>query len=248
MLASGDRLRRGLPGADADLVALGVGQDVNDGASSSLTRVPPAASAASMRWSATAGSTWMSRCQRWRGSSWRVGLLEPRRGHPAVGVDDLEVLLVPVVAEDRGPERPRGLDVGRVEARARGSGSWRASPRRRAPAAMALMRRASAMSRSVTPRDVVAPQPHQDGRPGQRHVGVVVGLLGGRADARDELEARREAVGLVPRLERAHDQHPVGEALVVDLRRRSGWSWQHGLSDGARVVATSQRNPAGSAK
>ena len=66
---------------------------------------------------------------------------------------------------------------------------------------------------------VVAPQPHQDGRPRQRHVGVVVGLLGGRTDACDEVEARREAAGLVPRLEGAHDEHPVGEALVLDLGR-----------------------------
>ena len=101
--------------------------------------------------------------------------------------------------------------------------------------AMALMRRASAMSRSVTPRESWLQQPHQDGRPRQRHVGVVVGLLGGGADARDELEARREAVGLVPRLERAHDQHPVGEALVLDLGGGERGHRQHGLSDGARV-------------
>ena len=84
---------------------------------------------------------------------------------------------------------------------------------------------------------------------------MVVGLLGGRADAVDELESRCEPVGLVPRLEGAHDEHPVCEPFVLDL---GGTERRHGRCSsrqdrtvwpiGPGLNATSQRKPAGSAK
>ena len=56
-----------------------------------------------------------------------------------------------------------------------------------------------------------------DDGPGERHVGVVVGLLGRRADAVDELEAGREPTRLVPRLDHADQPLPVGQLLGGDL-------------------------------
>src|SRR6476646_9844105 len=99
MLASGELLRGGLPGADADPVALWVGQDRER---RGLRVAHQDAARGQRRVDALVGDRRVDvdvEVPALAGLVMSVALLEPGRGHPTVGVDDLEVLLVPVVAE-----------------------------------------------------------------------------------------------------------------------------------------------------
>ena len=142
-----------LPGADARLVALGVGEHPERGACSSLTSVPPAASAAAIRALAPLGRHQMSRWKRWRGSSCGVGLLEPeRRGSGRPGRSPRRRRSCVVQPEHGRPERP-DRRVSRRVSSASSSTLTASSGRRahRAAAAISLIRRASRRSRWVTP-------------------------------------------------------------------------------------------------
>ena len=95
------------------LLPSGSASTVNAGACSSVTSVPPAASAAEMRTCAWSGGTVTSMWNRWRGSSCASVSWNHSVDLPALRVGD--VVVVEVVAEHRRPERADGGVVVGVE-------------------------------------------------------------------------------------------------------------------------------------
>ena len=86
------------------------------GAFVSSTTVPPAATAAAMRSSATSCGTHTSRWKRCRGRRVRVGVLEPEQRHPAGRVDHVvPVHRVGAAGEQGRPEGAGGGEVGGVQ-------------------------------------------------------------------------------------------------------------------------------------
>ena len=211
-----------------DLVAVGVREHPRTpGPASSLTRVPPASSAASIRPRPRRAA------RRRRGGSaaglaLRVGLLEPERAAARRRGRRL-VVAACAVAEHRPPER---LDRRVVRAcRARARATVTAAGRRRSRLGCdSLIRRARSTSRLVTPRR----RGWSAGRRGagrQVDVRMVVGLLGGLGDPRDSarpvskspvanagVQAAATAASRQPRLGTcsgtvpAVSQHPVRRA------------------------------------
>ena len=172
----------------------------NDGASASLTSVPPAARTASSRALALVVGhphvevpALLGVLRRQGGLAVAPRLLEPQPGHLAARVDGLAVL--DLAAEEGGVERREPLGSARVEAGLELGEPGGVGTRRRASAANPLIRAGQVDVAAGDAADVVAGQRDDDLGVGQRDVGVVVGLLGGRADAVDQREAGREVTG-----------------------------------------------------
>ena len=222
------------------LLPSGSASTVNDGASESSTTVPPAATAAAMRASATSGATHRSRCQRWRGTScgsvpwnhidgsWPVGSKTVSATTPSAS---------PVsTAAQNGPSRASS-------AVSRASSTWLTSPGTEVTScrrATSLSSRARVTSSAVTqmPPRRRGGDPQVDVGGGQGGLEVVAerGLGGGAHGIRDERGADRGVSGAEPRVQALGQLAPVGEVGVDDVLG--------GERAPSRHPATAHRHPA----
>ncbi len=187
----------------------------NAGAASSSTRVPPASTAALIRSCATSWGTLTSRCQRWRS-----GASESVSWNQTLGVRSARSVTSssPAPRSRGSPPRTAGSSRGRAcPARARcTSGRVRAGADAGRLGQLADLR-ARRRSRWVIASTSWLRQGDGQVRVAQVHVGMVVGLVGGLGDLRDQRRAGVEVTGLEPDHELVQHLAPAVEPGVVDL-------------------------------